>query len=76
VYTAVYSRLLEHRHARALIIEECWPVVASPYDLDIGVTELRPSATEVAAALLRVEALGAVELERAVRQWFRPASSA
>jgi hypothetical protein len=73
VYTAIYARLLEHRHARALVIDECWPVVSSPYDLDIGVTELRPSPAEVAAALGRVEALGALELERAVRQWYRPA---
>jgi hypothetical protein len=75
VYTAVYLRLLEHRHARALTIDECWPVVSSPYDLDIGVTELRPNPAEVAAALGRVEALGALELERAVRQWYRPAVS-
>jgi hypothetical protein len=75
VYTAVYLRLLEHRHARALTIDECWPVVSSPYDLDIGVVELRPSPAEAAAALGRVEALGALELERAVRQWYRPALS-
>jgi hypothetical protein len=73
VYTAVYSRLLEHRNARALAIDECWPVVASPYELDMGATELHPSPAEVAGALARVEALGAVELERAVRQWYRPA---
>jgi hypothetical protein len=71
VYTAVYSWLLEHRHARALAIDECWPVVASPYDLDVGVTELQPTPAEVADALARVEALGAVELERVVRQWYR-----
>jgi hypothetical protein len=71
VYVAIYARLLEHRHARALIIDECWPVVSSPYELDIGVTELRPSPAEAAAALGRVEALGALELEGAVRQWFR-----
>jgi hypothetical protein len=70
-YVAIYARLLEHRNARALIIDECWPVVSSPYDLDIGVTELRPSPAEVAAALGRVEALGALELERTVRQWYR-----
>ncbi|HWS62793.1 MAG TPA: hypothetical protein VN325_08555 [Steroidobacteraceae bacterium] len=75
VYTAVYSRLLEHRHARALAIDECWPVVASPYELDVGPTELRPSPAEVADALARVEALGAVELERAVRQWYRHAAT-
>jgi hypothetical protein len=73
VYTAVYLRLLEHRHARALAIDECWPVLASPYELDVGVTELRPTPSEVADALARVEALGAVELERSVRQWYRPA---
>jgi len=73
VYTAVYSRLLEHRHARALAIDECWPVVASPYELDVGATELRPSPAEVVDALGRVEALGALELERAVRQWYWPA---
>jgi hypothetical protein len=73
VYTAVYSRLLEHRHARALAIDECWPVVASPYELDVGPTELRPSPAEVADALARVEELGAAELERAVREWYRPA---
>jgi hypothetical protein len=73
VYTAVYSRLLEHRQARALAIDECWPVVASPYELDVGVTELQPTPAEVADALARVEALGAVELQRAVRQWYLPA---
>jgi hypothetical protein len=73
VYTAVYARLLQHRHARALAIDECWPVVASPYELDMSATELHPSPAEVAGALARVEALGAVELERAVRQWYRPA---
>src|ERR1700730_8361320 len=73
VYTAVYLRLLEHRHARALAIDECWPVVGSPYELDMGATELHPSPAEVADAVVRVEALGAVELERTVRQWYRPA---
>jgi hypothetical protein len=73
VYTAVYNRLLEHRHARALAIDECWPVAASPYELDMGATELHPSPAEVADALARVETLGALELERAVRQWYRPA---
>ena len=73
VYTQVYARLLEHRHARALAIDECWPVVASPYELDMRATELHPSRAEVAGALARVEGLGAVELERAVRQWYRPA---
>jgi len=61
------------RHARALAIDECWPVVASPYELDMEATELHPSPAEVAGALARVEALGAVELERAVRQWYLPA---
>jgi hypothetical protein len=75
VYTAVYLRLLEHRHARALAIDECWPVVASPYELDVGATELRPNPAEVADALARVEAQGALELERAVRQWYRPATT-
>jgi hypothetical protein len=75
VYTAVYLRLLEHRHARALAIDECWPVVASPYELDMSATELHPSPAEVADALARVEALGALELERAVRQWYRPATT-
>jgi len=72
VYTAIYARLLEHRHARALEIDECWPVVASPYDLAMGATELHPSAAEVAEALARVEALDALELEQAVRHWYRP----
>jgi len=75
VYTAVYLRLLEHRHAQALPIDECWPVVASPYELDVGVTELQPAPAEVADALARVETLGAVELERTVRQWYRPAAT-
>jgi hypothetical protein len=75
VYTAIYARLLEHRHARALTIDECWPAVSSPYDLDMGVTELRPSPAEAAATLERVEALGALELERDVRQWYLPAAS-
>jgi hypothetical protein len=73
VYTAVYSRLLEHRHVRALTIDECWPVVGSPYELDMGATELHPGPAEVADALARVEALGALKLERAVRQWYLPA---
>jgi len=72
IYVAVYARLLEHRHVRDLIIDECWPVVSSPYDLDIDATELRPSAPEVAGAMVRVESLGTRELERAVEQWYRP----
>jgi hypothetical protein len=74
VYTAVYSRLLEHRHARALSIDECWPVVSSPYELDGSTTALHPSPTEVADALARVEGLDALELEQAVRQWYLPAA--
>jgi len=38
----------------------------------MGATELHPSAAEVAEALARVEALDALELEQAVRQWYRP----
>jgi len=70
VYTAVYAKLLEHRHSRPLVIDECWPVVASPYELDTDAVELHPSPAEAADALARVELLGAVELERAVRQWY------
>jgi len=70
VYTAVYAKLLEHRHARPLVIDECWPVVASPYELDMGAAELHPSPAAVADALARVALPGAVELERAVRQWY------
>jgi hypothetical protein len=72
VYTAVYLRLLEHRHSRSLEIDEYWPVVSSPYELDMGAADLQPSPAEVAEALARVEALDAVELEQAVRQWYRP----
>jgi hypothetical protein len=76
VYTAIYLRLLEHRHACALEIDECWPVVASPYDIDAGATELRPNPAEVAGALACVEARGALELEQAVRQWYLQAPRA
>ena len=76
VYTAIYLRLLEHRHARALEIDECWPVVASPYDIDGGAAELRPNPAEVAGALACVEACGALELEQAVRQWYLQAPRA
>jgi hypothetical protein len=71
VYTAVYARLLEHRHARALTIDECWPVAASPYELDMGATELQPSPTEVQTAIEQAEALGMAQLEDDVRNWFR-----
>ena len=74
VYTAVYSRLLEHRHARALSIDECWPVASSPYELDMGAADLQPSPAEVADALAHVEALNALELEQGVRQWYLPAA--
>jgi hypothetical protein len=71
VYTAVYARLLEHRHAHALAIDECWPVVASPYDLQMGATELQPSPAEVQSAMERAEALGIAQIEDDVRNWFR-----
>jgi hypothetical protein len=41
----------------------------------MAATELQPSPAEVADALARVQARGAVELERAVRQWYRPAGT-
>jgi hypothetical protein len=72
VYPAVYAKLLEHRHVRKLSIDECWPVVASPYDLDFGVTELRPSEADAAAALARVESMGTAPLDSTVREWFLP----
>ena len=75
VCVAIYARLLEHRHARPLIIDECWPVVSSPYELEIGASELRPTPAEAARALGRVEALGTAALEGAVRQWFRAPSA-
>jgi hypothetical protein len=71
VYTAVYSRLLEHRHARTLIIDECWPAAASPYDLDVAATELHPSPAQVQTAMDQAEALGSTRLEYEVRNWFR-----
>jgi hypothetical protein len=74
VYTAVYLRLLEYRHARALAIDECWPVIASPYELDMGATELHPSPAEVQTAMEQAEALGTAQLEYDVQNWFRPAS--
>jgi hypothetical protein len=74
VYTAVYLRLLEHRHTRALAIDECWPVIASPYELDMGASELHPSPAEVQTAMEQAEALGTAQLDYDVQNWFRPAS--
>jgi hypothetical protein len=76
VYAAIYLKLLEHRHARALEIDECWPVVASPYDIDSVAAELRPNPAEVAGALACVEARGTLELEQADRQWYLQAPRA
>jgi hypothetical protein len=70
VYTAVYLRLLEHRHARALAIDECWPVAASAYELDMGAAELHPSAAEVQIAMDRAEAIGTAQIEHDVQNWF------
>jgi len=74
VYTAVYARLLEHRHARELSIDECWPVVSSPYELELGATELHPSPAEVQTAMEHAEALGTAQLEYDVQNWFQSAS--
>jgi hypothetical protein len=71
VCTAVYLRLLEHRHARALVIDESWPVTASAYELDMGAAELHPSPAEVRSAMERAEALGATHLAHDVQNWFR-----
>jgi len=71
VYTAVYLRLLEHRHARALPIDECWPVIASPYQLDMGATELQPSPAEVQTAMEQAEALGSARIQYDAQNWFR-----
>ena len=76
VYIAVYSRLLEHRHARALPIDECWPVVSSAYDLGVGAADLQPSAAQVRSTMERVEALGSRQLEYEVQNWFHPAPAA
>jgi hypothetical protein len=76
IYLAIYTRLLQHRHVHALMIDECWRVDSSAYDRGIDVTELQPSPAEVAAAMECVEALGPDALERAVSGWYRPAASA
>ncbi|HLZ97333.1 MAG TPA: hypothetical protein VKP66_05250 [Steroidobacteraceae bacterium] len=72
VYSQIYTRLLEHRHARPLVIDECWPVVASPYELSMAAVELQPSPAEVHAAMEQAEALGRARLEYEAQNWFRP----
>jgi hypothetical protein len=70
LYAAIYTRLLAHRHVRTLLIDACFPVVASAYELGTDVVELAPAATEVAAALACAESLGRAELDRRVLRWF------
>ena len=71
VYTAVYLKLLEHRHARALTIDESWPVAVSPYELAMNTVELHPSPAEVQSAMDHAEAVDTAQTEHDVRNWFR-----
>ena len=74
VYAAIYMRLLERRHVEVLPIEECLPAAASPYELGVGVAELRPAPAEVGSAMAQVEALGERGLQETVQSWFRSAA--
>jgi hypothetical protein len=75
IYRAVYERLLAHRHAQALAVDERLPAAGtSAYDFRIPTTELVPSDAEVARFIADAEHdyADATVLRREIAGWFNP----
>ena len=75
IYRAVYERLLAHRHAQALAVDEHLPAAGtSAYDFRIPTTDLVPSDAEVARFIAEAEHdyADATVLRREIAGWFNP----
>ena len=75
IYRAVYERLLAHRHAQALAVDERLPAAGtSAYDFRIPTTDLVPSDADVARCIAEAEHdyADAAALRREIAGWFNP----
>src|SRR5213076_2796504 len=75
IYRAVYERLLAHRHAQALAVDERLPAAGtSAYDFRIPTTDLVPSDVDVARFIAEAEHdyADAAALRREIAGWFNP----
>ena len=75
IYRAVYERLLAHRHAQALAVDERLPAAGtSAYDFRIPTTDLVPSDADVARFIAEAEHdyADAAALRREIAGWFNP----
>jgi hypothetical protein len=70
LYSAVYARLLRHRHYRVLRIDEVLVPRGSAYELDIPINELHPAAEDVEQAMAVVESYEPERLAREVKEWY------
>ena len=74
IYRAVYERLLAHRHAQALAVDERLPAAGvSAYAFRIPIVDLVPSDEEAARFLADAEREygDPAALERAIAGWFK-----
>jgi energy-coupling factor transporter ATP-binding protein EcfA2 len=71
LYTAVYTRLLRHRHHRVLPIDDVLVPRGSAYVLDIPIrSELRPGTDDVKDAMAVVENWDPDDLATEVERWY------
>jgi hypothetical protein len=74
IYRAVYERLLAHRHAQAISVDERLPAASvSAYAFRIPIADLTPTGDEAARFIADAEREYAdpVALERAIAGWFK-----
>ena len=70
IYAAVYRHLLQHRHFQILPLDEPLKPVASVYEFDADLPQLRATLIQAKAVLVRVEAAASVEqVQAAAARW-------
>lgn len=70
IYGGVYKALLQHRHARALLIDQVLRPARSVYELDVVVSQLQATAVEVQQYMREVEnRYTPEELDQVVANW-------
>ena len=74
IYQRVYERLLERRHAQALLLDTRLPTASiSPYDFQVPTADLVPTEADTARCIGEIEARypDPVTLRRTIDGWYR-----